>query len=282
MSWLLKSLLALIIIANCYLPNGISAGESPATDEDLSVMLDTVAKKISSYPALKNWTASVVTAQTEMDKTWKPKKITRVFKVVRVVGGRRSEEIVRAEEIEKDKTKDITQKYIREVEERRQEQEKREAERRKEPRAEDGSRQSRRSFNLDNFLPFNEKNRGKYVFSLIEDEMLDGKPIFVLQSRAKVRTEELWEGQYYISQASYDLLKAILRPAKNPKFVKEFVAEIEFQELPSGHFVLKKSKMKVDGGIALKHIRMIIEEEYSNYEIVEGETVVSAERESEV
>lgn len=56
-----------------------------------------------------------------MDKSWKPKKITRVFNLPHVVDNRRREEIKRAAEIEKGKMRDITQKYIREIEEHRQE-----------------------------------------------------------------------------------------------------------------------------------------------------------------
>ncbi|MCX7973876.1 MAG: hypothetical protein N3B16_05180 [Candidatus Aminicenantes bacterium] len=272
MSWIIKSILALVIVNNCFLSDGISARVASARDENLSLILDRIVERVKTYPELNNWKASVVSVQTEMDKNWKPKKVTRVLKVVRVRGGQRTEEIKRAEEMEKGKTKDITQKYIREIEERRQEQKKREEGRKREEPAGEGSRQGRRSFSLDDFLPFSERNRGKYVFSKLEDEILDGKPVFVLQSRTKIRTEEQLEGQYFISQDTYDVLKAVLSLAKNPKFVKEFVAEIEFQMLPTGHFVLKKSKMKVDGGIVLKHVRMIIEEEYSDYEVIEGET----------
>lgn len=67
-----------------------------------------------------------------MDKSWKPKKITRVFNLPHVVDNRRREEIKRAAEIEKGKMRDITQKYIREIEEHRQEQMKKEAERKRE------------------------------------------------------------------------------------------------------------------------------------------------------
>ncbi|MDH7513828.1 MAG: hypothetical protein QHH14_12850 [Clostridiales bacterium] len=271
MSWTLRTLLALLMIAICLGPPAVSLGAGASADDGLNAVLDKTAERIRSYPELKNWTASVVSVQTEIDKTWKPKKVTRVLKTVRVTDKERSEEIVRAEVTEKGATRDITRKYIREIEERRREEKKRDAERKREVQAEEGEKQSRRSFNLEDLIPFSDKNRGKFVFSRLEDELLDGRPVFVLQSHARVQAEELWEGRYFISQDGYDVLKVILSLAKNPKFVKEFAAEIEFQVLPTGHFVLRKSRMKVDAGMILKHVRMLIEEEYSDYEIIAAE-----------
>lgn len=39
-----------------------------------------------------------------------------------------------------------------------------------------------------------------------------------------------------------------------------------FQVIPSGHLVLKSSRMRIDGGIFIKHIRMVVEEVYSDFE----------------
>lgn len=49
------------------------------------------------------------------------------------------------------------------------------------------------------------------------------------------------------------------------------MVEISFQTLPTGQFVLKKVKMKAEGGIAIKSIRMILEEEYSDFKAFEAQ-----------
>lgn len=245
---------------------GIVAADAQGADDDLGAILDRTAARVSSYPELKNWKASVVSVQTEMDKNWKPKKVIRVLKAVRVRDMERNEDVLRAEETEKGVTKEVTAKYVRELAERQREAKKREDERKRDVRA-DEDRKQRRSFNLDDLIPFSEKNRAKYAFSRLEDEMLDGRPVFVLRSSAKVPSEALWEGQYFISQDNYDVLKVILRPAENPKFVKKFTADVQFQVLPTGYFVMRKSRVEVDAGMVLKHVRMLIEEDYSEFEV---------------
>ncbi len=118
---------------------------------------------------------------------------------------------------------------------------------------------------------FSEEKRINYNFIKLEDSYIDGKPVYVIESKAKIRNAKLWEGKYYIDKDSFDVLKVNIKPSKNPKFVKELEMEMSFQVLSQGYFVLKKSRMKINGGIFIKHIRMTVEEEYSNYEIISPE-----------
>jgi len=89
-----------------------------------------------------------------------------------------------------------------------------------------------------------------------------------LKSKAKTKDEKLWEGKYYIDQESFDVLKLEIKPSKNPKHVKELEFEMKFQVLPGGYFVVKKVRARINGGIFIKRIRMISEDEYSDYEII--------------
>ena len=262
-----RRILALI----AFLLLATAGGPSLARQDDLGQILDRVMERIKSYPELPSWKASVASVLTEMDKTWKPKKVTRVLKTVRVTDKERSEEILRAEETEKGVVKDVTAKFVKEAEEERREAKNTDKEAR-ESQGEENKGGGSRSLDSDDLLPFSEKNRLQYTFTRLEDDVLDGRPVYVLQSQAKIESEGLWQGRYFISLDGHDVLKVVLTLAKNPKFVKEFAADVEFQVLPTGHFVLKKSRTKVDAGMVLKHIRMVIEEEYTDYEIIEAET----------
>jgi len=137
MSRAIKTLLALLMIAGGLGRAGIPAGAGAPAEDETNALLDKIAEQINSYPELKNWKASVVSVLTEVDKSWKPKKVTRVLKTVRVTDKERSEEILRAEETEKGVTKDVTKKYIRESEERRLEAKKRQEEQKRAGRAAD-------------------------------------------------------------------------------------------------------------------------------------------------
>jgi hypothetical protein len=236
-------------------------------DDELPLLLEKITERIRSYPQLVNWKASVITVQTEVDKNWKPKKILRIHKTVSFNEEKRQETILLVEESEKGETRDITQKYLRELEENRRRAEKQEDQRRQQEQRRQGESQRRRPFNLEDFLPFSEKNRPNYTFSRLNDEILEGKPVIVLESRAKTKSDQLWEGKYFISQESHDLIKVVLKPAKNPKIVRELLIEATFDVLPSGHFVVRKTKMKVDAGMFLKNVRMIIEEDYTDYSV---------------
>jgi len=125
-----------------------------------------------------------------------------------------------------------------------------------------------RSLSLEELLPFSEKARQSFTFARLADEVIDGRDVYVLESQAKIKDEKFWEGRYFISPESYDVLRVTLTISKNPKFVKELSTEIDFQVLPDGQFFIKKTRMKVDAGMIIKHIRMVIEEEYSDIEIL--------------
>jgi hypothetical protein len=240
---------------------------SLARQDDLGQILDRVMERIKSYPELPRWKASVASVMTEMDKSWTPKKVTRVLKTIRVTEKDRSEEILRAEETVKGVVKDVTAKFVKEAEKERHREKNADKEAGKNQGEENKGGESR-SLDSDDLLPFSEKNRLQYTFTRLEDDVLDGRPVYVLQSQAKVESERLWQGRYFISQDGHDVLKVVLTLAKNPKFVKKFAAEVEFQVLPAGHFVLKKSMMNIDAGMLLKHVRMVIEEEYTDYEVI--------------
>jgi hypothetical protein len=266
MSRAIKALLVLMILGGGLGSAGIPAGIGRPTDNDLNALIDKITGRISSYPELKYWNASVTSVLTEMEKTWKPKKVTRVFKTVRIADKERSEEILRAEETENGVVKDVTAKLVKEAEEGRRKAKKSDKEA-GETRGDEDQERGRRSLDSDDLLPFSEINRPQYAFTRLEDGLLDGRPVYVLQSQAKIKSERLWEGRYFIGQDGHDVLKVALTLSKNPKFVKEFTVEVEFQVLTSGHFVVKRSRTKVDAGMVLKHVRMVIEEEYTDYEI---------------
>lgn len=235
-------------------------------EAELMLLVDRVSIQLETHPKYDSWRVSVISTTTKMDKNWQPQKVVTVKKIVKVFNKDRTEEILQALETEKGRTKDITEKYIKGAKKQR---EKKEQERKLKGEKE----KNRKSLELtwEEIFPFNEEKRINYDFLKLEDSYIDERPVYVLESRAKIKDEKLYEGKYYICKDSYDVLKVNLKPSKDPKFVKEFEIEMSFTVLPQGYFVLKKSKVQINGGILIKRIRMTIEEEYSDYEIMNSE-----------
>jgi len=244
---------------------GLARTLGGAQDVDVSALLDRIAKRAETRPEVEDWRAKAVSVATEMDKNWQPKKTTRITKTVEVTGSERSERVIEALQTEKGVTKDITNKFMREAEERGGAKDKPE---KNESQSGDGKRGMSRSLSLEELLPFSQKARQNFTFTRLPDEIIEGRTVYVLESKAKVKGEKFWEGRYFISPESQDVLRVSLTLSKNPKFVKELSTEIDFQVLSDGNFFIKKTWMKVDAGMVIKHIRMVIEEEYSDIEIL--------------
>jgi len=235
---------------------------------DIGRFLDRAAQKIAFYSDLKNWKASAVTTITKMDKTWKPESVTVVTKNVKVTNGEREEEILKAEETKKGKTTDVTLKYAQEAREEREKEKKRRAEEKDQNKRGEGRGQSM-TMTLDEMLPFSEKKRAEFDFRLMENGVLDGRPVAVLDAAAKVKDEKNWEGRFLFDPATHDLYQVEIKPSKNPKMVKELEMRLTFEILDGRYLAVKSSRFKINGGIFIKHIRQLIEEEYSGYEVLD-------------
>lgn len=243
-----------------------SFGDGLSTDHpdpELDALLDALSARIDSYSDLKNWRAAVRSSVTEMDKNWKPEKTTVVRKITTFVEGRSREEILEVLETEKGTTKDITETYIREAEERR-----RKAEERRRDSARDRERSGgRRDMSVADLAPFSRENRIKYSFSFLPDAEVSGRPARVLSAEARVKDSEVFEGRYYIDKETLDVLRVEIRPSKNPRFVKHLEMDIRFQP-GIGSLALKASHMKIHAGFLLKTMRLVVEEEYTDFEIL--------------
>lgn len=251
--------------AAVFFAHGLARTQGGPQDADLNALLDRIAERAETRPEIKDWRAKAVSVATEMDKNWQPKKTTRVTKTVAVTGSERSERVIEALQTEKGVTKDLTDEFRREAGEGGGAKDKPEE---NESQTGDGKRGMSRSLSLEELLPFGEKARRNFTFTRLPDEIIEGRTVYILESKAKVKGEKFWEGRYFISPESHDVLRVSLTLSKNPKFVKELSTEIDFQLLPDGNFFIKKTRMKVDAGMVIKHVRMVIEEEYSDIEIL--------------
>ena len=252
-----KRCLVFLVLFGCFFIHGLSVASARA--EDLTPLLNKISKRMNSYPENNNIQYKFVETYTEMDKKWRPKK-TRVTKEIRkVVDGIPSGEILEAVEIEDGVTKDIKQEVI--------EQYKRIVERDNKFRAE---RKEKKENEFDELIPFNEKRRAGFEFKRLNDDTLYERPVFVIETVAKEKDIDLFEGKYYIDKKTYDVLKAQLKPPKKPKLVKEMSMEVEFQVLPEGNFMLKRVKARVDAGLLFVRLRAIEEEEYFDVKILDS------------
>ena len=243
-------------------PAGPDGRQAPAPT--LAAVLDGVEARLKTGFNYKGWAAASTTLITVLDKAGRTEKITRVDKNVRVVDGVRTEDILKAVETEEGRDKDITRAYAEE-QKARQEKERR----RREEEARKGAKSGRRSgsFDLDEIMPFAAAKRPGYEFVLRPP--VAGSSHLILEAKAKVPSDKAWNGVYIIDPDGYAILRAEVRPSKNPRFVKELWAEADIQALPGGRLFIKRTKFKVDGGIFIKHIRMIVDDAYTEARILD-------------
>jgi hypothetical protein len=232
-----------------------------AQEEVFAPLVDKIVKRLNSYPENSNWKYEIVTKVTEMDKQWRPKKTTITTAIIKDVDSVLSGEILKAVEIEDGITKDVTQKTAKQTE-------KQIGETNKERSEQKGQKRTENSY--DALFPFNENKRAKFLFHILDDNVINQRPVFIIEAVAKEKDEQLFEGKYYIDQKTYDVLKAQIKPSKNPKFVKDLDMDIDFEVLPEGNYIRRRSKTRVDGGLLFKSVRMIVEEEYSDFEILDS------------
>ena len=142
-------------------------------NNNVDEIVEEVAIRLANYPPLKNWQVSVLSTAVRMDKNWEPQKETIIKKTVVVRGKERTEDIISAVEIEKDKTKDVTEKFRKDALKEKRKREERRAEGK--PEDEGG----RRELSMDDMFPFGVTERKNYIFTRREDSELEGIPVFI-------------------------------------------------------------------------------------------------------
>jgi hypothetical protein len=215
---------------------------------------------MNSYPENNNWKYGIVTKSIETDELWQPKKTTISKAIVKVVDSMVSGELLEAAEIENGNSKDISQKIATQFKEQMESANKETAERKGQKGIENA---------LDVFFPFNENKRAKFEFYRLDDAVINKRPVLIIEALAKEKDVKLFEGKYYIDKKTYDVLKAQITPSKNPKFVKGMCMDIDFEVLPEGNFIRRRSKTRVNGGFLFKRTWMIFEEEYFDVKILD-------------
>lgn len=250
-----------LVIAVCCWPVNASAQEVTAEE-----ILDRTAERVAAYPELKNMEARASSTVLNMDKNWKAKKTTLVEKVVRVSDGLRSEEILSARETAKGRTQDVTAKFAEDARKQEEKARKRRAKRAAKGEEEEGGR---RDFTAEQMFPFDQERRGEYTFTRKGGSYVGRRSVHVIETRAKVPSDERVDGLYYIDQQTFDVLQAEVHFSKNPKMVKRFEMEARFKVLPEGHLVMERSLIRIHVGLVVKSIRVEAVEEYRDYKILD-------------
>ncbi|RFT15704.1 MAG: hypothetical protein OP8BY_0079 [Candidatus Saccharicenans subterraneus] len=232
------------------------------TAPELSVdqVLDRAYQRLTSYRDFGRWQALVVSSQANVDRHWQPEKVRRVTKWMKFDGSLLDEEILEAVEIEKGRTRDITEKY------RQQRMERMNRIREEREKAEASGRQSEAglALGLEDLIPFSDKNRSRYDFRLKGESELNGEQVYLVEARAREKKDFLFEGLFFINRDSYELRRVEITPVKAPAFVREFLLEVDL-DLWQERLVMRKIKMKIYGRFLFKSIRRLIEEDYLEY-----------------
>jgi hypothetical protein len=241
-----------------------------AQDAGLDSLLRKIEQRMENYVDYDSFSAMVVSTSREMDKEWNPKEVVVVEKKVIQQREKRREVILKATEFKKGVEKDVTAEYREQERKRMEKAEKRRREREKE--GGNGGEGGSLSLSSDETFPFAPEERKNFFFNQLSDTVIDGRAVICLETRAKEKSEKLYEGKYYVDRERYDVLMVDLRPSKNPKYVKEMRMKMWFDVLPENHQVLTAFWMRVYAGIFIKKIRMEVEETYKDYRIDVKET----------
>lgn len=236
------------------------------TAPELSVdqIVERAYQRLTSYRDFGRWQALVVSSQANVDHHWQPEKVRRVTKWMKFDGGLVDEEILEAIEIEKGRTRDITEKYRQQ----RLERLNRAREEREKAQASGRQPESGLSLSLEDLIPFSDKNRSRYDFRLKGQSEINGHPVYLVEARAKEKKDFLFEGLFFISRDSYDLRRVEITPVKAPAFVREFLLEVDL-DLWQESLVMRKVKIKIYGRFLFKSIRRMIEEDYLEYRLLD-------------
>ncbi|MCR4410158.1 MAG: hypothetical protein QHH43_08130 [Candidatus Saccharicenans sp.] len=232
------------------------------TTPELSVdqVVERAYQRLTSYPDFGRWQALVVSSQASVDRHWQTEKVRRVTKWMKFDGGLVDEDILEAVEIEKGRTRDITEKYRQQ----RLERLNRVREEREKAEASDRQPDSGLTLRLEDLIPFSDKNRSRYDFRLKGESEVNGHPVYLVEARAREKKDFLFEGLFFISRDSYDLRRVEITPVKAPAFVREFLLEVDL-DLWQERLVMRKIKMKIYGRFLFKSIRRLVEEDYLEY-----------------
>ncbi len=231
-----------------------------AADTPVDLIVDRAYQRLTSYRDFGRWQALVVSSQTNADRHWQPEKVRRVTKWMKFDGGLLEEEILEAIEIEKGRTRDITEQYRRQ----RQERLNRIREEREKEKASGRQPAAGLTLSLEDLIPFSDRNRSRYDFRLRGESEISGQRVFLVEARAREKKDFLFEGLFFISRDSYDLRRVEITPVKTPAFVREFLMEVDL-ELWQERLVMRKVKIKIYGRFLFKSVRRMIDEDYLEY-----------------
>jgi len=243
----------------------VGSGWIYGQQDNLNDLIRKIDERSKTYKEYHEYSASAVSVYKEMDNSWKPGKVTSIFKQIRQVDSSRVETITRAVEIQKGKETDITEKVLAN-EKKRQDRAKGKTEDAKQSKKE--GRNQTFAVGYKELYPFSDEERKQYIFSQKPDTVLSGKPLLHILASARERTGNRYEGSYFVDPQTYDILLIDAAPAKNPKFVKDMRIRMAFEVLPGNYWMFKSYRMRIFASLLIKKVRIEAEETYSDFTIV--------------
>ncbi|MBN2102504.1 hypothetical protein JW835_00520 [bacterium] len=104
------------------------------------------------------------------------------------------------------------------------------------------------------------------TFTLLSDTLDQGVHYYRIESSAIEPSDKIYEGVYWIDVETYSIARMMIHPSKNPKFVKEFLLDFCFREMPGNNWMVTKVCARAYAGFLFKKARMQSEEVYSDYQ----------------
>lgn len=289
----LKKYSAMAVFVVAWVITGISA--LSAQDNDLMSLLDRIAERIDSYPANNNMKFMVVQRTTYMDKKWQIEKGAQTIKsITKIIDNEMNDKILEVIETRDGETRDVTQEFIKNWDKMQKAFENKDVDkgldknndipqaakkfvkselekvREEMKNAEEEGKEKGKDETGYDYWPFTKGNRRKYSYKRLDDSIINGRPVFVIDAEVIKKDKKLYEGEYYIDQETFDVLKFKGKQSKTLFFFLDVIdMEIQYEVLPEGNFVIKNSKTRQSVGmLGMNFGRFIIETENSDYEIL--------------
>lgn len=262
-----------------------------AQDDELVSLLDKITERIDSYPAYNNLKFMVVIKAFQADEQWRPiENLTTIRSVEKIIDNKANNEIVEFLKTKNGKTRDITQEYIKEMDQMLKDFENKDIDKEignnkdipegakkivlselEQVKKDMNNAEEKEGDEIDHeYLPFTKKNRAKYKFKKLGESVVDEAPVFIIEAKVIKKDKHLDEGKYYIDKETFDVLRFQGKPSKDTiPFFDVIDKEEQYILLPEGNFVRKSVKERMSADILGRNFgRLINETEYSDYEII--------------
>jgi hypothetical protein len=114
---------------------------------------------------------------------------------------------------------------------------------------------------------FSPQYRHNYVFELLSPDTLRGMPTYVLRLQPQKKEIDLVDGMVWLQQEDFEIVRLDVRPAKNPRFIKQLHMIIDFGRVLEDYWLPVDIKIEATGGFLFIKKHFAIHETWDRFQI---------------